>query len=63
MLSLSQAPVKWEPVDVTPILKDGKTAIPDEAIKSVQKNFVALKGPLAVRSLSITRFIAATRQY
>jgi isocitrate dehydrogenase (NAD+) len=38
----------WEPVDVTPILKDGKTAIPDEAITSVKKNFVALKGPLAV---------------
>lgn len=43
-----QAPIKWEPVDVTPILKDGKTAIPDDAIKSVQKNYVALKGPLAV---------------
>jgi len=52
MLSLSQAPVKWEPVDVTPILKDGKTAIPDDAIKSVKKNYVALKGPLAVRFLS-----------
>lgn len=48
MLSLSQAPVKWEPVDVTPILKDGKTAIPDDAIESVKKNYVALKGPLAV---------------
>lgn len=44
----SQAPIKWEPVDVTPILKDGRTAIPDEAIQSVRKNFVALKGPLAV---------------
>ena len=33
---------------MTPILKDGKTAIPDEAIDSVKKNFVALKGPLAV---------------
>lgn len=38
---------------MTPILKDGKTAIPDDAIKSVQKNFVALKGPLAV---SLSRF-------
>lgn len=63
MLSFSQAPVKWEPVDVTPILKDGKTAIPDEAIKSVQKNYVALKGPLAVSSLFITRLVTATRQY
>lgn len=51
-----QAPVKWEPVDVTPILKDGKTAIPDEAIKSVQKNYVALKGPLAVRPSFLDSF-------
>ncbi|KAI9727333.1 MAG: NAD-dependent isocitrate dehydrogenase [Chrysothrix sp. TS-e1954] len=41
------APVKWEPVDVTPTLKDGRTVIPDAAIESVTKNFVALKGPLA----------------
>lgn len=33
---------------MTPILKDGKTAIPDDAIASVKKNYVALKGPLAV---------------
>lgn len=59
MLNLFQAPVKWEPVDVTPILKDGKTAIPDDAIKSVKKNYVALKGPLAVcfnPSLSTANF-------
>ncbi|KAI5301585.1 NAD-dependent isocitrate dehydrogenase, partial [Ascosphaera atra] len=43
----AKVPIKWEPVDVTPILKDGKTAIPDDAIESVKKNFVALKGPLA----------------
>ena len=43
-----QAPIKWESVDVTPQLKGGKTVIPDEAISSVKKNFVALKGPLAV---------------
>lgn len=43
---------------MTPILKDGKTAIPDDAIRSVQKNFVALKGPLAVRSLLPCLFIA-----
>lgn len=41
------APIKWEPVDVTPRLKDGRTVIPDEAIESVTKNYVALKGPLA----------------
>lgn len=33
---------------MTPHLQDGKTVIPDEAIESVQRNFVALKGPLAV---------------
>jgi isocitrate dehydrogenase (NAD+) len=40
-------PIKWESVDVTPQLKDGKTVIPDEAIASVTRNYVALKGPLA----------------
>jgi hypothetical protein len=29
-----QTPIKWESVDVTPILKDGRTAIPDAAIAS-----------------------------
>jgi isocitrate dehydrogenase (NAD+) len=43
----AKAPIKWEPVDVGPILKDGKTAIPDDAVNSIHKNFVALKGPLA----------------
>ena len=42
-----QVPIKWESVDVTPRLKDGRTVIPDEAIKSVTQNYVALKGPLA----------------
>ena len=45
--SAANVPIKWESVDVTPRLKDGKTVIPDDAIKSVEKNFVALKGPLA----------------
>ena len=47
---IMQAPVSWEPVDVTPILKDGKTTIPDAAIESIRRNKVALKGPLAVSS-------------
>lgn len=47
--SAANVPIKWEPVDVTPRLKDGKTVIPDESIASVERNFVALKGPLAVR--------------
>ncbi|ODV92641.1 hypothetical protein CANCADRAFT_30738 [Tortispora caseinolytica NRRL Y-17796] len=40
-------PIEWEPVDVTPIIKDGRTAIPDVAIESINRNLVALKGPLA----------------
>ncbi|TEB35697.1 hypothetical protein FA13DRAFT_1728546 [Coprinellus micaceus] len=43
----ANVPIQWEEVDVTPILKAGKTVIPDEAITSVKKNTVALKGPLA----------------
>ncbi|KAJ3083645.1 NAD-dependent isocitrate dehydrogenase, partial [Quaeritorhiza haematococci] len=43
----AKVPVAWETVDVTPIIKDGKTAIPDEALHSVNRNKVALKGPLA----------------
>ncbi|KAJ7754257.1 hypothetical protein DFH07DRAFT_504583 [Mycena maculata] len=40
-------PIQWEEVSVTPILKAGKTVIPDSAITSVKRNTVALKGPLA----------------
>ncbi|PVG03678.1 putative IDH2-isocitrate dehydrogenase subunit 2, mitochondrial [Serendipita vermifera] len=43
----AKVPIQWEEVDVTPILVNGKTAIPKEAIESVKKNTVALKGPLA----------------
>ncbi|KAJ8125525.1 hypothetical protein O1611_g8115 [Lasiodiplodia mahajangana] len=43
----AKTPIAWEPVDVTPILKNGKTAIPDETIESIERNKVALKGPLA----------------
>ena len=43
-----QAPIVWDPVDVTPELKDGKAVIPEKAIESVRKNLIALKGPLAV---------------
>ncbi|CAK4034665.1 Isocitrate dehydrogenase [NAD] subunit 2, mitochondrial [Lecanosticta acicola] len=45
--SAAKVPIKWESIDVTPQLKDGKTVIPDEAIDSITKNYVALKGPLA----------------
>lgn len=39
-----QVPIEWEEVSVTPVLKAGKTVIPDVAITSVKKNTVALKG-------------------
>jgi isocitrate dehydrogenase (NAD+) len=41
-------PIAWEEVSVAPILKDGKTVIPDEAITSIRKNTVALKGECIV---------------
>ncbi|KAI1007943.1 Isocitrate dehydrogenase [NAD] subunit 2 [Podosphaera aphanis] len=47
IFTAAQAPVKWEPVDVTPKLVNGKTTIPAETIRSIEKNKVALKGPLA----------------
>ncbi|KAG1148952.1 hypothetical protein G6F37_006573 [Rhizopus arrhizus] len=47
IFAAAKTPIEWEEVDVTPILKDGKTAIPDSAIASVRKSTVALKGPLA----------------
>lgn len=37
-------PIQWEEVSVTPILKAGKTVIPENAIQSVKRNTVALKG-------------------
>ncbi|KAK5121686.1 NAD-dependent isocitrate dehydrogenase [Meristemomyces frigidus] len=47
IFSAANAPVKWEPISVDPVFKDGKQAIPDEAIDSITRNYVALKGPLA----------------
>ncbi|KAL2111612.1 hypothetical protein VUR80DRAFT_9744 [Thermomyces stellatus] len=47
IFAAAKTPITWEPVDVTPVLKDGKTTIPESAIKSIERNKVALKGPLA----------------
>ena len=44
---LAQVPLQWEEVSVTPVLKGGKTVIPDVAIQSVKRNAVALKGKLS----------------
>lgn len=43
----AQVPIQWEEVSVTPVLKGGRTVIPETAIQSVKRNTVALKGPLA----------------
>lgn len=45
--SAAKVPIKWEPVDVTPRIVDGKSVIADETIQSIKTNYVALKGPLA----------------
>ncbi|RKP03733.1 hypothetical protein CXG81DRAFT_9211 [Caulochytrium protostelioides] len=46
IFAADKVPIVWEEVNVTPVLKNGKTAIPDEALHSINKNKVALKGPL-----------------
>lgn len=56
----ADVPVEWETCDVTPIFVNGLTTIPDPAVQSINKNLVALKGPLATpigkghRSLNLT---------
>ncbi|KAI9024109.1 isocitrate dehydrogenase subunit 2 [Hyaloraphidium curvatum] len=58
--SAAQVPIEWEETDVTPIIRDNQTAIPDDAYVSINKNKVALKGPLETpvgkghRSLNLT---------
>ena len=43
-----KVPIEWEPVNITPIIKKGKTVIPDDALQSVKKNSIALKGKLKI---------------
>jgi hypothetical protein len=45
-----KVPIEWEAVSVTPVIKNGKTAIPDEALKSVKKNTIALKGKININT-------------
>ncbi|AET38055.1 isocitrate dehydrogenase (NAD(+)) IDH2 Ecym_2313 [Eremothecium cymbalariae DBVPG len=60
IFSAAKVPVEWEYCDVTPIFINGLTTIPDPAVQSINKNLVALKGPLATpigkghRSLNLT---------
>lgn len=56
----AKVPIDWEFTDVSPIIVDGNTAIPQKAVDGINKNKVALKGPLATpvgkghRSLNLT---------
>ncbi|KAK3353131.1 hypothetical protein B0T25DRAFT_454333 [Lasiosphaeria hispida] len=47
IFAAAKTPITWEPISVDPIIKDGRTAIPDAAIESIKRNKIALKGPLA----------------
>lgn len=43
----ASVPIEWELCDVTPLLINGRTTIPQPAVDLINKNLVALKGPLA----------------
>ena len=47
IFAAAEAPIEWEPVDVTPVkAPDGTMGIPKVAIDSVNRNKVGLKSPL-----------------
>lgn len=50
IFDVAKVPIKWEEVSVAPILVDGVSTIPADAISSIKKNTIALKGPLATPS-------------
>ncbi|KNZ53569.1 isocitrate dehydrogenase, NAD-dependent [Puccinia sorghi] len=43
----AKVPITWEERDVTPVIVDGRSTIPQDAIDSIHQTTVALKGPLA----------------
>ncbi|KAJ2666432.1 NAD-dependent isocitrate dehydrogenase [Coemansia sp. RSA 1199] len=47
IFTAAKVPIEWETADVTPVLRDGKTVIPDAALHSILRTKIALKGPLA----------------
>jgi len=55
-----QVPIDWEEVSVTPVLKGGKTVIPEAAIQSIKRNTVALKGSLSYSILDFELTSAAS---
>lgn len=60
IFAAAEVPVEWESCDVTPLFINGLTTIPQPAVDSINKNLIALKGPLATpigkghRSLNLT---------
>ncbi|OMJ25814.1 Isocitrate dehydrogenase [NAD] subunit 2, mitochondrial [Smittium culicis] len=42
----AKVPIEWESVEVTPIMIDGVTKLPQPAVDSIMKTKIALKGPL-----------------
>ena len=47
IVAAADAPIDWEPVDVSPVKQaDGTMGIPKAAIDSVNKNGIGLKSPL-----------------
>ncbi|CAK9302529.1 unnamed protein product [Gordionus sp. m RMFG-2023] len=48
IFAVSEVPIQWESVDVTPVkAPDGTSQIPQAVIESFKRNKVGLKGPLA----------------
>ncbi|KAJ1511210.1 NAD-dependent isocitrate dehydrogenase, partial [Coelomomyces lativittatus] len=47
IFAAAKIPIQWEEVSVTPVMIDGKTTIPPNAIESMKRNKIGLKGPLA----------------
>ena len=47
IFAAAEAPISWEPVDVTPVKNaDGTMGIPQAVIESVNRNKIGLKSPL-----------------
>ncbi|KAI6119294.1 hypothetical protein EDD16DRAFT_1790905 [Pisolithus croceorrhizus] len=56
----AEVPIEWEEVSVTPVLKGGKTVIPDAAINSIKKNTVALKEQVGKGHVSLNLTLRRT---
>lgn len=60
IFNAAKVPIEWEYCDVSPILVNNQTTIPEPAVKQINQHKIALKGPLATpigkghRSLNLT---------